>query len=256
MADYRSFRERFIKAPAVATEVEKPAAAADVLARTDNALTEFQAKQVLRAFGVSVPPEFLAADADAAVAAAAEISGPVALKIQSPDILHKTEAGAVALGLNGDDAVRGAFADVMAKARIHDAKADIHGVLVQPMARPGREIILGVNRDDAFGPMVMVGLGGIHVEVMRDVAFAPAPLGPEDARALLDRLQGAALLHGVRGQPPADIDALVDLMVTVSNIADSWRDEIAEIDLNPILVHPEGQGLSIVDALIVKGKND
>lgn len=141
-------------------------------------------------------------------------------------------------------------------ARAYEADAAIDGVLVQPMARPGREIILGVNRDDAFGPMLMVGLDGIYVEVMRDVVFAPVPVRTEEARAMLERLQGAALLHGARGQPPADIDALVDLIVTVSRLADDWRDQIAEIDLNPVFVHPEGAGLSIVDALIVKAISD
>jgi acetyltransferase len=104
--------------------------------------------------------------------------------------------------------------------------------------------------------MLMVGLGGIHVEVLGDVAFSPVPLHADDARRLLDRLRGVKLLGGVRGQPPADIDALVDLMVRVARLADDWRDEIAEIDLNPVLVHDQGQGLSIVDALIVKRRPD
>lgn len=142
----------------------------------------------------------------------------------------------------------------MSKARVYNEAAQIDGVLVQPMAPPGREIILGINHDEAFGPMLMVGLGGIYVEVMRDVVFAPVPVRAEAARAMLERLQGIALLHGVRGQKPADIEALVDLMVTVSEIADDWRDQIAEIDLNPVLVHPEGEGLSVVDALIVTMK--
>jgi len=256
LADYRAFRETFLKVPEVRTTPEKPAMAGALLAQGGQTLTEYQSKQILKAYGVEIPEEILATDSSAAVDAAAAIGGPVALKVQSPDILHKTEAGAVALGLKGADAVRDGYDKVLAKARAYEADAAIDGVLVQPMARSGREIILGVNRDDAFGPMLMVGLGGIYVEVMRDVVFAPAPVRAEEARAMLERLQGIALLHGVRGQPPADIDALVDLMVTVSWLADDWRDEIAEVDLNPVFVHPEGHGLSIVDGLIVKAKSD
>lgn len=256
MADYRAFRERFLKAPEISTRDEMPVAVADRLAAGKGALTEHAAKRVLADYGVPVPKEALVSDAAAAAEAASSIGGPVALKVQSPDILHKTEAGAVALGLDGADAVRAGFETVMARAREHDPRAEIEGVLVQPMAPSGREIILGVNRDAAFGPMLMVGLGGIYVEVMRDVVFSPVPVRPDEARAMLDRLQGAALLRGVRGQGPADIDALVDLMVTVSHIADDWRDEISEIDLNPVLVHDKGDGLTIVDALIVKAKGD
>jgi acetyltransferase len=219
-------------------------------------LCEYQAKRVLACYGLTAPGETLVQDADGAAAAAAAIGGPVVLKVQSPDIVHKTEAGVVALGLGTETEVRASHDDLMARAFRHDPHADLHGVLVQPMAPPGREIILGVNRDAAFGPMLMVGLGGIHVEVLGDVAFSPVPLGADDARRLLDRLRGVKLLGGARGQPPADIDALVDLMVRVARLADDWRDEIAEIDLNPVLVHDRGQGLSIVDALIVKRRPD
>ncbi len=256
LADYRAFREKFLKVPEVRTVPEKPALAGELLAQGRQTLTEYESKLILKSYGMGIPEEVLAAAADAAIDAAAAIGGPVALKMQSPDILHKTEAGAVALALEGADEVRDGFDRVLANALAYESGASIDGVLVQPMAPPGREMILGVNRDDAFGPMLMVGLGGIYVEVKRDVVFAPAPVCAEEARAMLERLQGVALLHGVRGQPPADIDALAELMVTVSRLADDWRDEIAEIDLNPILVHPEGKGLSIVDALIVKSTRD
>ena len=110
---------------------------------------------------------------------------------------------------------------------------------------------MGVTRDETFGPLLMVGLGGVFVEVLRDVAFAPAPLTREDARDLLGQLRGARLLQGVRGEPPADVDALIDLLVGVSRFAADHADAIAEIDLNPVIVHPQGQGLSVVDALII-----
>ncbi len=254
MADYRAFRENFLKRPTIGSTSEKPTGVSEMLAKTDGALTEYESKKVLKAYGISIPVEVLAKDAAAAQAGAAEIGGPVALKVQSSDIIHKTEAGAVALGLENAVSVGAAYDQVVTSARAYSPNADIQGVLVQPMARPGREIILGINRDDAFGPMLMVGLGGVYVEVMRDVVFAPAPVRPEEAKAMLQRLRGVALLHGVRGQPAADIKALVDLMVTVSRIASDWRNEIAEIDINPVLVHPKGEGLTIVDALIVKSK--
>jgi acetyltransferase len=255
MADYRAHRERFLRAPAIVATLRPPEAGA-ALAAAGDVLCEYQAKRVLACYGLTAPGETLVQDADGAAAAAAAIGGPVVLKVQSPDIVHKTEAGVVALGLGTETEVRASHDDLMARAFRHDPHADLHGVLVQPMAPPGREIILGVNRDAAFGPMLMVGLGGIHVEVLGDVAFSPVPLGADDARRLLDRLRGVKLLGGARGQPPADIDALVDLMVRVARLADDWRDEIAEIDLNPVLVHDRGQGLSIVDALIVKRRPD
>ena len=175
----------------------------------------------------------------------------MALKVQSPDITHKTEAGAVALGIAGDAAVREAYRKVLANAKAAHPDAAIEGVLIQRMAPPGVEIILGITRDPVFGPMLMVGLGGIHVEVLRDVAFSPVPIGPDDALALLGELKGAALLDGVRGAPPADRAALSELIAALSRFAADHAGQIDEIDLNPVIVHP-GQGLTVVDALIVK----
>jgi len=172
--------------------------------------------------------------------------------VQSPDITHKTEAGAVALGITGDDALREAYRRVLANAKAAHPNAAVEGVLIQRMAPPGVEIILGVTRDPVFGPMLMVGLGGIHVEVLRDVAFSPVPLGPDDALVLIGELKGAALLDGVRGSPPADRAALVKLIAALSRFAADHTDKIDEIDLNPVIVHPKGQGLTVVDALIVK----
>ena len=124
------------------------------------------------------------------------------------------------------------------------------------MAQPGQEIILGVSRDDAFGPLLMVGLGGVHVEVLKDVAYSPVPIGAAEAHALLRRLKGFPLLTGLRGAPPADIDALVDVIVKLSRFAADTADTVSEVDLNPVLVHPEGKGVSVVDALIIAGDAD
>jgi acetyltransferase len=189
---------------------------------------------------------------EAAQTVAREHQAAVALKVQSPDILHKTEAGAVALNLSTSEEVGAAYDRVLAAARQYAPGAHIQGVLVQPMASPGREVILGVNRDAQWGPLLMVGLGGVLVEVLNDVALAPVPLSAEQARALLSRLKGWRLFEPYRGTPGADVDALIELMVRLSHFAADHAETIAEIDLNPVLVHAEAQGVSVVDALIVK----
>jgi acyl-CoA synthetase (NDP forming) len=251
LVDYGRFQERIARrAAATETPAAARAAVAAGLKSAGPALTEHAAKALLAHYGVKRPPEELAKGEDEAVAAAKRISGPVALKVQSPDILHKTEAGAVLLNLSGDEAVRDGYRTVTARAKAALPDAEIEGVLVQAMARRGQEMILGITRDPDFGPMLMVGLGGIHVEVLKDVAFAPVPLTSEDALDLIGTLRGAALLDGVRGAPPSDRTALAELMVALSRFAHDHRDAIAEIDLNPIIVHE--QGLTVVDALIIK----
>jgi len=255
LVDYASFQQRRSRRQAAD---ETPPGMRDAVGRALDAagpvLTEAEAKELFAQHGIARPSEALVKSADEAVMAAAGIGGAVALKVQSPDITHKTEAGAVALGVTGDAAVREAYQRVIASAASAHPGALVHGVLVQAMAPPGREIILGITRDATFGPMLMVGLGGIHVEVLRDVVFAPIPLGRDDALSLLGDLKGAAMLDGVRGMPPADQEALAELMAALSRFAADHADLIEEIDLNPVIVHPQGQGLTVVDALIVKRK--
>src|SRR5204863_8847383 len=242
LVDYGQFRERLARrapvqetAPALRDEVARGLAAAGPV------LTEVSSKALLARYGVPLPPEALATSEAEAGAAAQSIGGAVALKVQSPDILHKTEAGAVMLGLSGEAAVRDGYRTVLARAQAAHPNAKIDGVLVQAMAQRGREIILGVTRDPDFGPMLMVGLGGIHVEVLKDVAFAPVPLGTEEALDLIGELKGAVLLDAVRGEPAADRNALAALMVALSRFAADHADAIAEIDLNPVIVHPAGE---------------
>jgi acyl-CoA synthetase (NDP forming) len=253
MAGYREVREAALRVP----EIRNSGSAAKdnvaaTLGKSRAVLTEAEARPLLAAYGIGSGDIHLATSAGAAVAAFNIIKQPVALKVQSPDILHKTEAGAVALKLATADDVRRAYEHVLDNARRYAPAASIQGVLIQPMAAPGREVILGINRDDTFGPLLMLGLGGIHVEVLKNVVFAPVPLTPEAATALIGRLRGAALLEAHRGQPAADIPALADLMVRLSQFAADHADTIQEIDLNPVLVHPAGQGATVVDALIVK----
>ena len=253
MADYRVRRERFLAVPVV-TPAETPVRkdVAKGLARSRGVLTEFEARRLLAAYGIGdTARQHLAKTVEQAVDAAATIGGPVAMKVQSPDIVHKTEAGGVALGLDSEMRVREAFSGILERAQKYNPEARIDGVLVQPMVPRGREVILGINADPQFGPLLMVGLGGIHVEVLKDVALAPVPLAKPHALALIDRLKGRALLDAHRGAPAADIDALAELMVRLAEFAADHAEAIAEIDLNPVLVHPAGQGASIADALIV-----
>jgi acetate---CoA ligase (ADP-forming) len=252
LVDYGRFQARLHRAPPPATPSSVREETRRMLAAAGPMLTEVEAKALLAPYSVPRLSEALAASADEAVAAAFRIGGAVALKVQSPEITHKTEAGAVALGLAGEAAVREAYARVLANAAAAHPGAAIHGVLVQKMAPPGHEIILGVSRDADFGPMLMVGLGGIHVEVLRDVVFAPVPIGVDEALSVLGELRGAALLEGVRGAPPADRTALAGLIATLSRFAADHADLIDEIDLNPVIVHAQGQGLTVVDALILK----
>jgi acetate---CoA ligase (ADP-forming) len=252
LVDYARFQARRHRPPPPATPPDLHQRTRHALAALGPVLTEHRAKTLLADYGVPRPAEVLAHSVDEAVAAAERIGGPVALKVQSPDITHKTEAGAVALGVASEAVVREAYARVLANAWRAYPAAEIEGVLVQEMAPPGHEIILGISRDPDFGPMLMVGLGGIHVEVLRDVVFAPVPIGPDEALSLLGELRSAALLDGVRGAIPADKSALAQLMSALSRFAADHAEHIAEIDLNPVIVHPEGQGLTVVDALIVK----
>lgn len=253
LVDYAGFQDRIKRrTPPPPTVSSLRGEIARALSIAGPSLTEIASKQLLARYGVPRPPEALARNEDEAAAAAEKIGGAVALKVQSPDILHKTEAGAVALGVSGDEAVREAYRTIIARAQAAHPGALIDGVLVQAMAPRGVEIILGVTRDPAFGPMLMVGLGGIHVEVLRDVAFASVPLGPDEALELIGQLRGAAILDGVRGAKRADKQALAALMAALSRFAADHADAVAEIDLNPVIVHAEGEGLTVVDALIVK----
>lgn len=214
---------------------------------------EYQVTPLLAAYGIAGPAGRLATTADEAATGFLTANGPVALKLQSPDLLHKSDHDLVRLDVGDDDAVRQGFGELMARAGAVAPNADVHGVLVQPMAPPGLELILGLSRDATFGPLLTVGLGGIHAEVLGDSVTLPLPLSASVARAGLERLKGRALLDGLRGQPPRDVDALVSLMLRLSDLARDHGGQIAELDLNPVLLHAAGEGLSVVDALLVTG---
>ncbi len=254
MADYRAFRETYLKPVAVAARPDdgRYETVAAALAAAGPVLCEYQARGALAAYGIGGESSVLATSTEEAVAAAAAIDGAVVLKVQSPDIPHKTEAGGVAVGVQGGPAVAEAFDAIVAAACAHAPDADIHGVLVQPLAGAGVEVIVGVHRDDQFGLMMMVGLGGIFVEVLDDAVFAPVPVDAAAARQMIGQLQGAPILEGARGGPKADIDALIAIITGLSAFAADHDAGIDEIDLNPIRVHPAGEGATVLDALIIK----
>jgi len=213
------------------------------------ALSETDSKRVLDCYGIAIPREILAGDPEQAVRASREIGGPVALKIVSPDILHKTEAGGVKLGLSTPQDVSAAAADILASAKRYAPQARIDGVSVQQMVPPGIEIVLGVKNDRQFGPLVAAGLGGIMVELLGDTQVRLAPVDDQAARAMLASLRGHALLTGFRGKPGIDIDRLIDIICRLSELAHDLRDVIDQIDVNPVIASADGA--IAADALIV-----
>ena len=226
-----------------------PAAAPRLATLTPGVLDEADITALVTAYGIPVPPAVLAKDRDAAAREASAMGFPVVLKIQSPDILHKTEAGGVRLSVREGE-VEAAFDEIMANAKAYDPEARIEGILVQKMMPKGHELVIGVIRDPDFGPLVMIGSGGIYLEVLKDVVFALPPISPDEARRLILSLKTAAILKGVRGEKAADIDALAKLVSRVSELART-ETRIEQIDFNPVFVYPEGEGVVAVDALAV-----
>jgi len=223
-----------------------PIGAARAAGRT--LLTEVESKQLLRSAGLNVTDARLATSADEAAQAAAEIGFPVVLKVVSGDIAHKSDVGGVMLGLADEAAVRAGFAEMQRTVAERAPGATVDGVSVQPMARPGTEVIVGMTTDPQFGPVLMFGLGGIMVEVLRDVAFRIVPLEPRDAQQMVREIKGFPVLEGVRGQAPCDLAALERMLLEISTFAEA-HPEIAELDLNPVLAYPDGA--LAVDARVV-----
>ncbi|MGX1545031.1 acetate--CoA ligase family protein [Streptomyces adustus] len=210
-----------------------------VQAEGRTALTAPEGKVIADAYGIAVPGEELAGDVDEAVACAARFGGPVVMKIVSPDIPHKTDAGGVVVGVEGASEVRAAFHRIVGNARAYDPRARIVGVQVQELLPPGQEVIVGAVTDPTFGKVVAFGLGGVLVEVLRDVTFRLAPVAADEALAMLDSIRAAEVLRGVRGAPPVDRWALAEQIRRVSQLVDEFP-EIAEVDLNPVIATAEG----------------
>ena len=251
--DYYDWRDRragtgFAALPAMSPE--QRAALAGLRSSDRSALTEHEAKWVLEKWGIPSTLERRASNVDEAVVAASEIGYPVVLKIESPDILHKTEIGALRAGLLDEQAVREAYGQIMDNIAAHAPGAEVRGVLVQEMVSGGVEVIVGVSYDSQLGPVLLYGLGGIFVEALRDVSLRLCPVSRLDAREMISEVAGSRLLQVFRGTLKADVEALVDVLVSVSHMAASLEGTISELDINPLSVLPQGQGVKALDALI------
>ena len=215
-------------------------------------LTEVESKQLVAEAGIPVVETKLAQTKAEAIAMSKKMGFPVALKIVSPDIIHKSDIGGVKLNLANAAQVGKAYTEIMAAAKKANKKAAIHGVSVQKMARPGVEVIMGMSKDAQFGPVLMFGLGGILVELLKDVSFRIIPLARRDAAEMIREIKGFPLLQGFRGQEPADITRLEEILMAVSDFAEK-HPEIKELDLNPVFAYRDGA--VIVDArIILEGK--
>ncbi|ANP55708.1 acyl-CoA synthetase (NDP forming) [Streptomyces griseochromogenes] len=243
VGDYRS---PFDEAPRLPSPSFRKA---EALMRPGQQLSEHGAKQLLRAYGIRVPREQLVTSAAAAVRAAAQVGYPVVMKASGAQIAHKTELGLVKIGLTSASQVRDAYRELTDIARYEDVSLD--GVLVCQMVEQGVEMVVGMTHDELFGPTVTAGLGGVLVEVLRDAAVRVPPFGEDQARDMLAELRGRALLDGVRGRPPADLDALVEVVLRVQRMALELGGQLAELDINPLMVLPRGQGAVALDALVV-----
>jgi acetyltransferase len=215
-----------------------------------DALGDIDVLQILAAYGIPVPETRLSHSTKESVALAEELGFPVVMKIVSPDILHKSDIGGVRVGIKSSDEVRTADVAIMTTARRYAPDAEIRGVSIQKMVPKGREVILGVTNDPTFGHLIGFGLGGIYVEVLRDIVFRVAPLTPGDAAEMIKEIRSYHILQGVRGEPPADINAVIDCMLRLSQLVTDFP-EINELDINPLMVAERGGGAIAVDARII-----
>lgn len=221
---------------------------------------EHEAKDIMRAYGIPIPAYDTAVTADEAVEKSKAIGFPVVLKILSKDVLHKSDAGGVKINLKNEEEVRKAFTEIMVNAKNYGKEKGIdvdlsRGVFISDFADMGTEIIVGVTKDPQFGHALMVGLGGIFVEVLKDVSFRLIPFTENDAREMLKELKAYKILEGIRGEPPRDVDSLVNVMLAVSKMIEE-NPEITELDCNPTFVYEKGKGTLVVDARILIGSSE
>lgn len=253
MADYRRVLER--PEPEFASFEVDRASVRDLLERVTaqdrHTIGDFEAREILEAYGFRTPRSEVAATPERAVEFAEEIGYPVVLKIASPDILHKTDVGGVRVGLRSEQEVRDAFELMIYRTQRYLPEARVLGCLVQEMAPPGGlEVLVGMNRDPQFGPLVTFGLGGIYVETLKDVTFRIAPFSVHEAGQMLNEIRARALLDGVRGQPPVDKAAIVDALLRIGQLVQDFP-EIAELDINPLIVYPQQRGAIAIDMRLV-----
>ncbi|MEK7850970.1 MAG: acetate--CoA ligase family protein, partial [Deltaproteobacteria bacterium] len=215
-------------------------------------LGEKEAREVIKAYGFRIPKAMLAKTSEEAAIVAKGIGFPVVMKIASPDILHKTEVGGVRVGLASEEEVERAFLEITSNAARLMPKALIWGVSIQEMVKRGKEVIIGMSKDHNFGPLLMFGLGGIYVEVLKDVSFRIAPVGRTDVGRMIMEIKSFPLLKGVRGEAPADIEALMEAIQRLSQLGTDFP-EIIEMDINPLVVLPKGDGVIAIDARMTLG---
>ncbi len=250
MADYKGW---LANRPAQAQPIPavEPAVAAQILASASGgSLGEAQTRPLLQAYGIPVVPGACAASAEEAVAAARKLGFPLVMKIVSPDILHKSDVGGIRLNLASEEAVAAEFTRLMAEIRVARPQARLEGVLLEKMAPRGQEVIVGMKREKGFGPLLMFGLGGIYVELFKDVSFRLAPITPAEALAMIYETRAGRLLTGFRGLPFADLDAVVDCLCRLSQLALDFP-QIQEIEVNPLLVFEEGKGALALDGRVI-----
>jgi acetyltransferase len=254
LREYARLRED-VNAQEVSYKDADPAAARQVIAKARHdgrtALTEIEAKAVFEAYGLKTTRTILATSEDEAVAFAKQVGFPVVMKIVSPDIIHKSDAGGVKVNIASEEAARSAYRTILDNAHKYKADANIHGIAIQEMAPQGTEVILGSVNDPTFGPTVMFGLGGIFVEVLKDVTFRVAPISPHAAESMLDEIRGAPILAGARGEKPRDRKAMAETASRYSFMVMDLHDEISESDANPVFLYEDGRGVTVVDARII-----
>lgn len=254
LREYARLQEFKNNAPHKTDEKAKKAALEVIAkARADkrDSLTEIEAKEVFKAYGMPTTAISLAKTEDEAVSLGKKIGFPLVLKIVSPDILHKSDAGGVKVNIKDEAGIRDAYQTILKNARNYKADANIHGVAVQEMAPWGTETILGSVNDPSFGPTVMFGLGGIFVEVLKDVTFRVTPFSVAEAEEMIGEIRSTAILSGARGEKPRDKKELAKTIVAYANMIHDLEDEIKESDANPVLVYEEGMGLKVADARII-----
>jgi acetyltransferase len=244
----------------VKEEQEKPSTVrpkVDVYMHHDQpVLSEYTSKKVLAAYGVPCVREVLCQSPEETIQAARDIGYPVALKVLSPEIPHKTEAGVIVLNVEDEDTLKSAYKELIEKARVYDPSALIEGVLCQKNIEGAvAEAIVGILMDHDFGPAVVFGLGGVMVEILEDRTLGIPPLCRDEVREMIERTKASPLLHGFRGSPQADLEALTETLIQVGRLAVDWAGRIEALDINPILIMPEGQGVVVVDALLELKEN-
>ena len=227
-----------------------------ILASSEHVLTEDLGKEILSEYGILIPSEKLSKNLVEAQKIASEIGYPVALKIISPQITHKTKAGGIKLGIGSEGELSLAYKQVLDNVNKYNPQAEIKGVLVQEMVRPGKEVIVGMAQNTGSGPIILFGLGGVHVETLKDFSFRHVPLKEEDAWMMIREIKGYPILEGTREGSSYDLAAIVRVLMSVSQLAIDFQDSISAVDINPLVVYPDSGGVKVLDCLFVKKRGE